>query len=84
MHDKTASDNLLMASGIPWTIIYPVNLKNSVATGTAVSLRLDQVTKVPGLPILAFDDAAAAILAAAEDPDTQGSQIIVTKGFRRA
>ena len=41
---------------------------------------------MPGLPILAFDDAAAAILAAAEDPDTQGSQIIVTtaKGFRRA
>ena len=86
MTDKDASDRLLQASGLPWTILYPVNLKDAAATGAAVSLPLDRVAKVPGLPTLSFDDAAAQILAAAENPDTRGQRLLVTteKGFRRA
>ena len=81
MADKDASDRLLQASSLPWTILYPVNLKDAAAT-----LPLDRVAKVPGLPTLSFDDAAAQILAAAENPDTRGQRLLVTteKGFRRA
>ena len=86
MADKDASDGLLQASGLPWTILYPVNLKDAAATNAAVSLPLDRVAKVPGLPTLPFDDAAAQILAAAENPDTRGQRLLVTteRGFRRA
>lgn len=83
--DKAASDTLLQASSLDWTIVYPVNLKDSAALpgGPAVK-RLTQVGKVPGLPSLPFDDAAAGILQIITDPETVGQRILITtpKGWK--
>ena len=47
--DKAASDKLLQASGLEWTIVYPVNLKDAPALPEgAVVKPLNEVGKVPG------------------------------------
>ena len=84
--DKAAADELLRASGLEWTILYPVNLKDAPSLGEAAALLpLDEVERVPGLPTLPMDDAAAAILRAIERHDSVNARLLITtpKGFRR-
>lgn len=76
--DKAAGDRILEASGLDWTIAYPVNLKASSAPGGAAVKTLDQVGTVPGLPTLPMDDAAAALLDIITDPDTIGQRLLIT------
>lgn len=85
--DKAAADALLQASGLDWTIAYPVNLKEtaSLPDGAAVK-QLSQVRKVPGLPTLPFDDAADALVDIVTDPATAGQRLLITtqQGWRPA
>lgn len=83
--DKAASDALLQSSGLDWTIVYPVNLKNTAALPEGPVVKsLSQVGKVPGLPTLPFDNAAAGILQVITDPKTIGQRILITtpKGWK--
>lgn len=84
--DKSAADSLLEASGLDWTIAYPVNLKDAPALPGAAVKRLDEVGAVPGLPTLPMDDAAAALLDIVTDPGTIGRRLLITtpKGWRPA
>lgn len=77
--DKTVADGILEASGLDWTIVYPVNLKAapSLAEGPVIK-DLRDVGKVPGLPTLPMDDAAAAILDVITDLDTVGRKLLIT------
>jgi uncharacterized protein YbjT (DUF2867 family) len=77
--DKTVADGILEASGLDWTIVYPVNLKAAPALAEGPAIKdLRDVGKVPGLPTLPMDDAAAAILDVITDLDTVGRKLLIT------
>jgi uncharacterized protein YbjT (DUF2867 family) len=85
--DKAAADRLLQSSGLDWTIVYPVNLKDATALPEGATVTpLARVRKVPGLPTLPFDDAAAALIDVVTDPGTTGQRLLVTtpKGWQPA
>lgn len=85
--DKAASDKLLQSSGLDWTIAYPVNLKNAATLPEGAAVKpLAQVGKVPGLPTLPFDDAAAALVAVVTSSATVGQRLLITtpKGWKPA
>jgi uncharacterized protein YbjT (DUF2867 family) len=84
--DKAAADRLLIDSGLPFTIAYPVNLKDAAALPTQLTLPLERVASVPGMPTLPLDNAAAALLGLAEDPDLAGRRVLITSetGVRTA
>ncbi|WP_394160118.1 NAD(P)-binding oxidoreductase [Galactobacter valiniphilus] len=84
--DRARADAMLEASGLPFTIAYPVNLKDAPAGQPATVLPLSEVKSVPGLPTLPFDAAAAALLGLAEDESTAGQRLLITTpgGVRRA
>lgn len=85
--DKAASDKLLQASGLEWTIVYPVNLKDAPALPEgAVVKPLNEVGKVPGLPTLPFDNAATALVDIVTSRDAVGQRLLITtpRGWRPA
>lgn len=85
LKDKDAADQILQQSGLDWTIVYPVNLKEAPALQQGASLKnLTEVAKVPGLPTLPFDNAAAALLDVVTDPGTIGQRLLITtpSGFK--
>lgn len=84
--DKAAAEQLVHDSGLPWTIVYPVNLKEAAAQPGQTIEPIDTVTRVPGLPTLPFANAARALVEIAEQsPDTDGRRLLVTttNGWRR-
>lgn len=91
-HDKAAAEAQLFGAGqrqsatVLTTIVYPVNLKDAPATGTAAVVPLDEVTTVPGLPTLPFADAASAIVTVATAADFGNQRLLITtaNGWRRA
>lgn len=85
--DKAVADKLLQSSGLDWTIVYPVNLKDATALPESAAVKpLAQVGKVPGLPTLPFENAAAGILSVVTDPATVGQRLLITtpKGWKPA
>ena len=76
--DKAAADALLMESGLNWTIVYPVNLKDAPALPSQTVKALDEVSRVPGMPTLPMDNAAAGLLEVATDPATTGKRLLIT------
>lgn len=76
--DKRLSELALPESGVDWTVVLPVNLKDATPSGEVAVLDLATVAKVPGLPTLTFADAAAGILQVALDPGTKGKHVLVT------
>ncbi|SNU01352.1 Putative NADH-flavin reductase [Ruaniaceae bacterium KH17] len=77
--EKAASDRLMQSSGLDWTIMYPVNLKDADALPEGAAVKApNQVRKVPGLPTLPFESAAAGILRVITDPGTIGQRILIT------
>jgi uncharacterized protein YbjT (DUF2867 family) len=87
LNDKAAADQILQRSGLDWTIVYPVNLKEAPALPQGASIKnLSDVAKVPGLPTLPLDNAAAAILSVVTDPGTIGQRLLITNptGFKLA
>ncbi|MWB99324.1 NAD(P)-dependent oxidoreductase [Agromyces seonyuensis] len=87
LRDKAAADQILQRSGLDWTIVYPVNLKAAPALPQGASVKnLGEVAKVPGLPTLPLDNAAAAVLDIVTDPGTIGQRLLITTptGFKLA
>lgn len=82
--DKAASDALLEQSGLDYTIVYPVNLKDAPASINAVAKPLDQVDKVPGMPTLPFTNVAQELVKIVADPESIGQRILITtaKGWK--
>lgn len=84
--DKAASETILPGSGIDYTIVYPVNLKDATPLADAAVKRIEQVGKVPGLPTLPFGNVARALVQIAGDPSLTGARVLVTtpNGWRPA
>ncbi|MEU3615280.1 NAD(P)-binding oxidoreductase [Streptomyces sp. NPDC006872] len=82
--DKELSEQSLPASGLNWTIVHPVNLKEAPAAPSAAVERLDRVAKVPGLPTLPFANVARALVEIAGDRGLAGQRLLVTteKGWK--
>ncbi|WP_406326883.1 NAD(P)-dependent oxidoreductase [Streptomyces sp. NBC_00203] len=82
--DKELSEKSLPASGLNWTIVHPVNLKEAPAAPAATVKRLEQVAKVPGLPTLPFANVASALVDIAGDRGLAGQRVLVTteKGWQ--
>lgn len=79
LRDKAAADQILQRSGLDWTIVYPVNLKDAPALPQGASTKnLSDVARVPGFPTLPFDNAAAALLDVVTDPGTSGQRLLIT------
>lgn len=78
MADKAASEKLLVGSGIDYTIVYPVNLKDAPARPAVTVKPLAEVAKVPGLPTLPFANVAQALVDIAEHPTATGSRLLIT------
>ncbi|WP_062464922.1 NAD(P)-dependent oxidoreductase [Demequina soli] len=76
--DKAAADAQLVASGLDYTITYPVNLKDSPTLPEAAVQPLATVAKVPGLPTLPFANVAKALVAIAVDPAASGARLLIT------
>ncbi|MBO1902227.1 SDR family oxidoreductase [Leucobacter weissii] len=82
--DKAASDRLLQTSGLDWTIVYPVNLRDAAALRGAAVEPLNEVAAVPGLPTLPFDDVADALVGIVADSGAVGERLLITtpEGWR--
>lgn len=82
--DKAASEKILPSSGVDYTIIYPVNLKDAPALPDATVKPLAQVGRVPGLPTLPFGNVAQALVRIAGDESLAGERLLITtpKGWR--
>jgi putative NADH-flavin reductase len=82
--DKELSERVLPNSGLNWTTVYPVNLKDAPPTPATAIEPLDRVGKVPGLPTLPFKNIAAALLQIAADRSLAGQRVLVTteKGWK--
>ncbi|MFD4960265.1 NAD(P)-dependent oxidoreductase [Microbacterium sp. NPDC058389] len=82
--DKAAADQLLQASGLDWTIVYPINLKDAPALPETAVEPLAGVGRVPGLPTLPFDNVAAALVGIITDPTTTRQRLLITtpRGWR--
>ncbi len=76
--DKAGAGALLMESGLNWTIVYPVNLKDAPALPSQTVKALDEVSRVPGMPTLPMDNAATGLLEVATDPATTGKRLLIT------
>lgn len=76
--DKAASDRLLVDSGLDYTIVYPVNLKDVPALPQCAVKRLEEVGKVPGLPTLPFTNLAQALVQIVGDESLSGARLLVT------
>jgi putative NADH-flavin reductase len=76
--DKAAADALLEESGLEYTIVYPVNLKDAPATINAVAKPLEDVGKVPGMPTLPFTNVAQELVHILQDSSTIGQRILLT------
>ncbi|QQO77130.1 NAD(P)H-binding protein [Actinomyces sp. HMT897] len=62
--DKAASERILRASGLEWTIVYPTVLTNNPARGT---YRVAESMKMRGMPRISRADVGAFIHKAAHD-----------------
>ncbi|MFD7734784.1 NAD(P)-dependent oxidoreductase [Kitasatospora phosalacinea] len=84
--DKALSEQTLPATGLNWTTVYPVNLKEGKNGPAAVVKPVGQVGKVPGVPTLTFATTASTLLDIAADDTMSGQRLLVTtaKGWKPA
>lgn len=63
--DKAAGERILTASGLDWTLAYPVLLTNKPATDDVHAIDLTALDRLPGLPRIPRADVATFLLDAA-------------------
>lgn len=63
--DKAAGERVLTASGLDWTVAYPVMLTGKPSTGGARAVDLSEIDRLPGLPRIPRADVASFLLDAA-------------------
>ncbi len=76
--DKQRSELELPASGLAWTLVYPVRLTEGPRTTTVRTIDLEELTKLPGMPQVSRADVAAVMLDLAARRDCDGRTIVVT------
>jgi uncharacterized protein YbjT (DUF2867 family) len=60
--DKAAGEDLLTATGLNWTLVYPGVLTNGPRTGEVTATGLDALTRLSGLPRISRADVAEFLL----------------------
>ncbi|WP_105974299.1 NAD(P)-dependent oxidoreductase [Streptomyces geranii] len=78
--DKAAGERILTASGLDWTLAYPVLLTNKPATGDAHAVDLTALDRLPGLPRISRADVAAFLLDAAVTGAWSRRTAVLTSG----
>jgi putative NADH-flavin reductase len=76
--DKAAGEEVLTASALDWTIVYPVVLSNGPATDTYRAVDLAELDHVPGLPRISRADVAAFLLEAAGGEKWSRRKVVLT------
>jgi putative NADH-flavin reductase len=74
--DKAASEAVIKASGLDWTIVYPAGLTNGPATGT---VRVGERLKLSGFPRVSRANVAAVLLQQLDDTTFVGKGILVAE-----
>lgn len=72
--DKTAGEQVIRASGLDWTIVYPAGLTNGPPTGTA---RVGERLKLSGFPRVSRGDVATVLVQQLDDRTFVGKGILV-------
>ena len=82
--DKAKAERLLPKSGLNWTVVFPVNLKEAPTLDTTTVKLLSEVSKIPGLPTLPFGNIAKALIEVATSAKYEGQRVVVTtpKGWK--
>lgn len=75
--DKEQAEQVLAASGLEWTIVYPVTLTNGPATRSPTVVPVDELGPVSGLPRVSRADVAAVLLDAAVNPSGGNRRLFV-------
>jgi putative NADH-flavin reductase len=78
--DKAAGERILTASGLDWTLAYPVLLTNKPATGDVHAVDLTALDRLPGLPRISRADVAAFLLEAAVEGSWSRRTAVLTAG----
>jgi uncharacterized protein YbjT (DUF2867 family) len=60
--DKARGEAQLKASGLDWTVVYPVTLTDKPASGSTAASPLDSMPKLAGMPRISRADVAAFLL----------------------
>jgi uncharacterized protein YbjT (DUF2867 family) len=63
--DKAAGEQILTASALDWTLVYPVLLTNKPASGNVRAVDLAALDRLPGVPRISRADVATFLLATA-------------------
>ncbi|MFC8662243.1 NAD(P)-dependent oxidoreductase [Streptomyces sp. NPDC057199] len=78
--DKAAGEQILTASGLDWTLAYPVLLTNKPATDNVHAVDLTALDRLPGLPRIARADVAAFLLDTAVNGSWSQRTAVLTTG----
>jgi putative NADH-flavin reductase len=78
--DKAAGERILTASGLDWTLAYPVLLTNKPAAGDVHAVDLTALDRLPGLPRISRADVAAFLLEAAVEGSWSRRTAVLTAG----
>lgn len=78
--DKAAGEKILTASGLDWTLAYPVMLTNGPRSAAFTAIDLAELEHLPGLPRVARADVAGFLLDAAVDASWSRRTAVLTTG----
>ena len=78
--DKAAGEKILTASGLDWTIAYPVLLTNKPKSGAFTAIDLAELEHLPGLPRVSRADVAGFLLDAAVKSAWSRRTVVLTTG----
>lgn len=78
--DKAAGEQILTASGLDWTLAYPVLLTNKPATDNVHAVDLAALDRLPGLPRISRADVAAFLLDTAVNGSWSRRTTVLTTG----
>jgi putative NADH-flavin reductase len=75
MADKRAGEDILRASNLDWTVVYPTRLTNGSKTG---QYRHGEVLRLRGIPVISRADVADLILKLLGDPTSIRKEIVAS------
>ena len=80
-HDKALAEPSLQSCRANWTAVYPVIIRKESDSIACELVPLDEVRKVPGVPVLSFATVAGALVdLAAQDRASNQRLLLTTKG----